>query len=101
MEPKDVLERLQTHGWHKNTYGGAEGPNCLLGAIKAVKAQAEGVEYSAVHGTWSNPLTNIIQEVVVEQYSDDIAGFNDLPDTTFDDVERVLEKAQILWEERI
>lgn len=30
-----------------------------------------------------------------------IVGFNDHPDTTFADVERVFEKAEVAWDERI
>lgn len=86
-----VLDRLREKGWMKGRFGGGDGPNCLLGA-KIVVSPNEG--YSELELT------------IREHYPDRrlscrgiVSGFNDHPATTFADVERVLEKAAVKWEE--
>ena len=88
-----VLDRLREKGWCKDQYGDlATGPNCIAGA-----ALAEGV---FEHGYWGeNPTAIQLEAVIREQYGMVIPAFNDHPDTTFSDVERVLEKAAVKWEE--
>lgn len=100
--PAELLERLRTHGWCKGTYGTGSGPNCILGAWKAVEAEKQGIYQNRVRGAFVNPCVKIINSVLDEQYGHaDIPFFNDSLDTTFEDVETVLEKAQVRWNESI
>ena len=87
-----VLDRLREKGWCKDRLGDRHGPNCLLGGAR---------EVNVLGGEWLFPL----EEIIVDQYTDRVrniahtVSFNNHPDTTFTDVERVLEKAAVKWEE--
>lgn len=88
-----TLDRLRAKGWIKECWGPPEGPNCISGAA----AHVTGKAYPEV--------TNILADLARFEYPDRTGGgfdhisFNNHPDTTFADVERVLEKAAIKWEE--
>ena len=92
-----VLDRLREKGWHKGSFGHESGPNCIVGAgllSEAITADATGY--------WgSSPVVHLLVGVIAEHYNQTggVAHFNDHPDTTFEDVERVLEKAAVKWEE--
>lgn len=86
-----VLDRLREKGWKKGGMGPDTGPNCIAGASQVTHA---GMDYQ------------FLERIIKEQYPDRIHGdmmptpnFNDHPDTQFSDVERVLEKAAVKWEE--
>lgn len=87
-----VLDRLREKGWMKGELGEPTGPNCMVG----------GAHYTvgAVFLNWAIPTT-----IIKDQYPGRggphgfVDVFNDHPDTTFTDVERVLEKAAVKWEE--
>lgn len=87
-----VLDRLREKGWCKDRLGDKLGPNCLLGAAQAV----------GVFGyEWRETMGMLVQEhwpkfLGVQAPT---VKFNNHPDTTFSDVERVLEKAAVKWEE--
>ena len=88
-----MLDRLRHVGWQQGHEGGISGPNCLHGAAR----------YTGITGYGAFILT-IIQEQYPEHsafpgWQPTIMSFNDHPDTTFADVERVLEKAAVKWEE--
>lgn len=88
-----VLDRLREKGWRREKYGAPEGPNCIAGAALQI-----GV---LNHGYWrDHPTAQLLESIVISEYRFDcIPDFNDHPDTTFSDVERVLEKAAVKWEE--
>lgn len=86
-----VLDRLREKGWCKGGFDGPDGSHCIVGAFRGFLSMAR---------------LQSLEGILREQYPDRIAGrlcpipnFNDHPDTTFADVERVLEKAAIKWEE--
>lgn len=88
-----VLDRLREKGWRKDGLGDDEGPNCLYGG----QIQS-GADY--------NIFRNVLTPIITDQYPDRVCNdlttivpFNNHPDTTFADVERVLEKAAVKWEE--
>ena len=94
---KKVLDRLRQRGWHKGSFGDRRGPNCLVGAH--MQTHCSTIKQFK---QWTEDIIGII----LVQYPDRINGsmaeipnFNDHPDTTFEDVERVLEKAAVKWEE--
>jgi hypothetical protein len=77
--------------WHKGSLDGPGESMCLIGACM-----------SALTRLAIGPIV----EVVGEQYPDRvrayykaIPSFNDHPDTTWADVERVLDKASARWDE--
>ena len=89
-----VLDRLREKGWMQGDFGKGSGPNCLVGAAK-----------EALGRGWV-PVIKELDKTVEAQYAErrlgrlcPIPNFNDHPDTTFTDVERVLEKAAVKWEE--
>lgn len=95
-----VLDRLKEKGWRQGDYGPKQGPNCLVGGLLVVTGKK-------VHESYGSKESQLLDKVVTEHYSDraivgnmtHIPNFNDHPDTTFTDVERVLEKAAVKWEE--
>lgn len=86
----DALDLLRRDGWCKDVAETGDGRRCLLGA--GVAAGYSTDDCFALHA------------VAKEQYPERLrlrtdlspaAAFNDHPDTTFADVERVIEKAAI------
>ena len=83
--------------WHKG--GLSDGDNrCLIGALMMV----DGDDYA---------IESVVEDVVLEQYADRInvidnclrpvAQFNDHPDTTWPEAERVMEKAAMKLDEEV
>lgn len=92
-----VLDRLREKGWRKNGFGDWTGPNCIVGAHMTLNNETNKNFRS---------FRTFLVSIIHEHYSDrsegrleTIPNFNDHPDTTFADVERVLEKAAVKWEE--
>jgi hypothetical protein len=95
-----AVEVLARTGWTKRTFADEAGRHCLQGALYV----AHGIPVCA-GGQLRTPLTPgmaadvwVVNHVIEEQYPErfgavGIARFNDHPDTTVDDVIRVLEKA--------
>lgn len=86
-----VLDRLREKGWYKGGFTGPDGSQCVVGASR---------------GICNTQFFSLLEEILRDQYPDRLSGrlrptpnFNDHPDTTFSDVERVLEKAAVKWEE--
>lgn len=93
-----VLDRLREKGWTRYTLGTASGPHCIRGAA-----------YYELGG-WSKMCKGLApilaehypyftKEYYGDSYSCNVMAFNDCHSTTFTDVERVLEKAAVKWEE--
>lgn len=91
-----VLDRLREKGWRQNGSGREEGPNCIRGATQIMVG---------LKVLYDGPLLQVIATQYPDRTTTPLAGgvsiveFNDHPDTTFADVERVLEKAAVKWEE--
>ena len=89
-EPTEALERtlarLRRHGWCQHAYQDNQGRMCLLGAMGESFVNCP-------------PAEQVIEDIAREQFparmpaGADFVNFNDHPDTTFADVELVLEKA--------
>lgn len=92
-----VLDRLREFGWIKGRYHKDEA-SCLLGA---------SIHTSTTRWFTNNDISDnsLIKAIIDAEYPDrvepdtQVVSFNDHPDTTFADVERVLEKAAVKWEE--
>lgn len=98
-EARAVLRNGQ--GWTKGTLDNGSGSYCLVGACYEIEAF-----YNGAFTTFDVVVP--IEAVVLEQYPDRVRGmmapvvnFNDHPDTTWADVDRVLDKAAVRWEERV
>jgi hypothetical protein len=96
MNPVDEAKQdLNTHGWNKGGPYGPNGEKCLVMVLPSTEPL----------------LWDAVASVVREQYPDRIkadsyrgfqmAQFNDHPDTTRADVDVVLEKASIVYEEQV
>lgn len=83
-----VLDRLREKGWTKHSLGTPSGPNCLLGANMFLKTNINFYD-----SFWP------IAEAEYPNRGGMVSSFNNHPDTTFADVERVLEEAAVKWEE--
>lgn len=113
---REALEVLKSGGWAKGAYN-IGNTHCLVGALrKAAVGTSSTIDILRKTGEAScAPKLRSIDEATVrvatvlsEQYPDrfdpnfnTIPHFNDHPDTTFEDVERVLSKAAILAEEQL
>lgn len=91
-----VLDRLRERGWMKGDYwyyDNVHGPTCMLGAAIQTGVSSDLLEIK---------VPTIIQAQYPERFTRHgavVPFFNDHPDTTLADVERVLEKAAVKWEE--
>lgn len=95
--PEEALDRLRTHGWTKGASMNSRGEMCIGGACETGE-----VGFSPA----IQAIATVIRDQFPERVRDAInpsmgivVRFNDHPDTTFADVERVLEKAAVKWEE--
>lgn len=95
-------EVLEKRGWCKHVMIDKTNKVCLLGAIGVANHSQE--EYKASPNTWFEypVILNIIKEQFPERYRSDSIGesFNDKPETTYDDVWLVLDKAAVWWDEQ-
>lgn len=110
MSVQKVKEIISQRGWCKGSMEKTDGSVCLLGAARAAHVQEErnpGWHYS--------PAITALSKVIQEQYPERVTGateepipgipwvgdydhvwiFNDHADTTYEDIERVLEKAAV------
>ena len=90
----EVLRGLRTCGWAKGTFRDANGAMCIRGAM----SNAGSLTQVARRDLYERLLIVIRAEYPGRLTRGEIldpepvAAFNDHPDTTFTDVERVLEK---------
>lgn len=102
---REAIEVLARRGWTKDTFTDETGRHCLQGALY----EAHGM--TAHRARYGRPLPGavrhdiqLINEVLREQYPERFGGvgvsrFNDHPETTVDDVVRILEKAAVRYDE--
>lgn len=99
-----MLDHLRTNGWTQGKYERPSGACCILGAHIAVTGSQK----------LGSAVTNEIGKVFYEQFPERamytvaagaeyacVPDLNDHPDTTFDDVEMVLEKASLRLDEAV
>jgi hypothetical protein len=86
-------KQRKPHSWIKKNYATEAGGMCIMGAL----------EYLGAYLCATTADTKAILQTIKEQYPNQefthIPMFNDAKGRTFDEVERVLEKAAILREE--
>lgn len=95
-----ALDVLRRDGWHQGDYASNDSPRsrvCVLGAANRA-AGRYATDEIGLDLEWEAA----VRDVISEQFPDRavmVHNFNDHPDTTFADVELVLEKAQIRLDE--
>lgn len=82
----NVKERLFEKGWQKSSYGGPDGPNCVLGSL--LFSRIEGTQYY-----FYTTADKEIEDALKDLTGGDIAGFNDHKDTSFDDIINLIDLA--------
>jgi len=100
------LEVLRRRGWHKGWYTNGDGKVCMLGARQVAEGNGFGYLLDRDRDWYT-----AVGEVIAEQFPEravrksegltSVAMFNDHPATTFEDVEAVLEKAEIRLSEQV
>jgi len=106
---REAINVLARRGWTKDAFTDADGRHCLQGALY----EAYGVNSCAASRHLRLRLAGelardmrLVNEVVASEYPDRFGGvgasrFNDHPETTLEDVVRVLEKAAVRRDEHI
>lgn len=92
---REALDLLRRDGWCKGKQEDERGRHCIVGAAHCVGAYQE--DFIA------------LDAVAEQQYLDRVgsgllvpaAALNDHPDTTFEDIERVMEKAALRLDEAV
>lgn len=106
MNPaRAALAELRVHGWTQGRLADSSGRLCLVGALVGC-AHLEGPpQYIR-----TDPAIRIIAQVIREQYPESadrgsdgtvIIKFNDARGRTQDEVERVLEKAAVAFDDEV
>ena len=105
---REAIRVIARAGWTKDAFADEAGRHCLQGALYEAHGlhpfddRQVGVP---VRGELASDL-RLVNEVVAAQFPDragpiGVSRFNDHPDTTVDEVLRVLEKAAIIRDERL
>lgn len=95
-----ALEVLRRDGWCKGKWTAPTGEHCISGA--AIEA-GTSLYQPGPHGDCTS-FGHALYDVIDEQFPDrpmSVVGFNDHKDTTFADVELVLEKAALKLDEAV
>lgn len=97
-----ALEWLRNNGWAQGA-GIYRNPrrDCMVSALSQVVHQGTWARHQKLHAAY-----NVLAQVCREQYPDrvgtrrsDAISVNDHPDTTFEDIERIYEKAIVRLQE--
>ncbi|MGH9282704.1 MAG: DUF6197 family protein [Acidimicrobiales bacterium] len=105
---RDAIELLARKGWVKGQFTDETGGHCLQGALyEAHSCQPRTLGHlgGGMDGGLAADL-RLVNEVIAAEYPDrvgavGISRFNDHPDTTVDDVLRVLEKSAVRRDEAV
>lgn len=106
---REAIGVLARRGWTKDAFTDADGRHCLQGALyEAYGVRAEPCTKHLrlrLAGDLAADL-RLVNAVVASEYPERFGGvgasrFNDHPETTLEDVVRVLEKAAVRHDERI
>lgn len=106
---REAIEVLARRGWTKDSFTDTDGRHCMQGALY----EAHGVNMIAcsspvrlaVEGDLASDMA-LLNAIVQSEYPDRFGAvgtsrFNDHPETTIDDVVRVMEKAAVRRDEQL
>lgn len=105
---RTALDVLSKRGWTKDAFTDQDGRHCLQGALYEAHLLALPAEKQPGVPV-TEPLAadiRLVNEVIEDQYPERSGGigvsrFNDHPETTVEDVVRVLEKAAVRKDEQL
>lgn len=104
---REAIEVLARRGWAQGTFTDEGGRHCLQGALYEAHGCRPRVQ-GHLTGTGTDPGLaadlRLVNETIAAEYPERVGAvgvsrFNDHPDTTIDDVVRVLEKSAIRRDE--
>lgn len=106
---REAIQVLANRGWTKNSFTDGGGRHCLQGALYEAYGVNSGECAHHLRLRLAGELAadmRLVNDVVASEYPDRFGGvgasrFNDHPETTVDDVVRVLEKAAARRDERL
>jgi len=106
---REAIEVLARRGWTKDSFTDADGRHCMQGALyeahgMVMNACSSPMRY-AVAGDLATDMA-LLNAIVQSEYPDRFGAvgtsrFNDHPETTIDDVVRVMEKAAVRRDEQL
>ncbi len=105
---REAIRVLTRVGWTKDTFTDGAGRHCLQGALyeaHGIRALGDEQVGRPVSGELASDV-RLVNEVIRDQFPERAGGvgasrFNDHPDTTVDDVIRVMEKAAVRKDEQV
>ncbi len=105
---REAIDVLARGGWTKEAFTDEAGRHCLQGALyeaHGLRAVGDGQVGRPVSGELANDV-RLVNQVIWDQFPEragavGISRFNDHPETTVDDVIRVMEKAAIRKNEQV
>ena len=102
---REAIQLLASRGWTQGRFTDDGGSHCLQGALYAAHGCSPRRPGEAVAGLLAEDI-RLINETIAAEYPDrygavGISRFNDHPETTVDDVVRVLEKSALRRDERV
>ena len=105
---RDAIELLARRGWTRGRFSDEAGQHCLQGALYEAHGRCPnrpGHLGRTIRGELAADI-RLVNEIIAAEYPDrmgavGVSRFNDHPETTIDDVVRVLEKAAVRRDEAI
>lgn len=106
---REAIEVLARRGWTQGAFTDETGRHCLQGALYEAHG-CQPRQHGKLSGTSADPdLTadlRLLNETIASEYPERVGAvgvsrFNDHPETTIDDVVRVLEKTAVRRDEAV
>jgi hypothetical protein len=106
---REAIEVLARRGWTQGAFTDDTGRHCLQGALYEAHG-CQPRQHGKLTGTSADPdLTadlRLLNETIAAEYPERVGAvgvsrFNDHPETTIDDVVRVLEKTAVRRDEKV
>ncbi len=105
---REAIRVLSRTGWTKDAFTDDSGRHCLQGALYeayglcALDSRGVGVRLSRELAEDVRLVNDVIEAQFPERFGGiGVSRFNDHPDTTIEDVVRVMEKAAVRKDERV
>lgn len=104
---REAIEVLARRGWTQGTFTDDAGRHCLQGALhEAYGCQPRRPGERTVSQAELAADLRLVNEIIASEYPERVGAvgvsrFNDHPDTTIDDIVRVLEKSAVRRDESV
>lgn len=102
---REAIQLLASRGWTQGNFTDERGSHCLQGALHEAYGCTPRKPGEAVTADLADDI-RLVNEVIAAEYPDrfgavGISRFNDHPETTVDDIVRVLEKSALRRDELV